>query len=65
MKNVLQISAEQPDPAVDYKGEKRREKKGDSQYQAEKMMALLAAACTELRGTKSEVEVTGDKLERC
>lgn len=55
----------QLDPAGDNKGEKRREKKGDSHYQTDMMMALFAAAWTELTGTKSEVEVPGDKLERC
>lgn len=65
MNNVLQISAKQLGPADDYKGEKRREEKGDSHYLAEMMMALFAAAWAELRGTKSEVEVTGVKLERC
>lgn len=47
------------------KVKKMREKKEDSHYQAEMMMALFAAAWTELRGTKSEVEVTGDRLESC
>lgn len=65
MNNVLRICAKQLGPADDYKGGKRREKKGDSHYQVEMMMVLSAAAWTELRGTKSEVEVTGDKLERC
>lgn len=48
----------QPDPAADFKDEKRREKKGDSLYQEMVMIALLAAAGTELRGAKSDVEVT-------
>jgi len=30
LKNVLQIGAKQPDPADDFKDEKRTEKKGDS-----------------------------------
>lgn len=47
------------------KVKKGREKKGDSHYQAEMMMASFAAAWAELRRAKSEVEVTGDKLERC
>lgn len=62
--NALQIGAEQPDPADDFKDEKRRKKKRDSLYQEAMMIALFAAAWTELRGAKSEVEVTGAELER-
>lgn len=61
---MLQIGVKQPDPADHFKAKKRREKKGDSLYQEAMMIALFAAAWTELKGVKSEVEVTGAELER-
>ena len=64
LNNVLQIGAKQPDPEDYFKDEKRREKKGDSLYQEAMTIALFAAAWTELRGAKSEVEVTGAEVER-
>lgn len=64
LNNVLQIGAKRQDPADDFKDEKRREKKKDRLYQEAMTIALFAAAWTELRGAKSEVDVTGPELVR-
>lgn len=64
LNNVLQIGAKQLDSTDGWKDSKRREKKRDSLNQEAMMTALFVVAWTEIRGAKSEMEVTGAELER-